>query len=187
MRTVIGLDPSLSGTGLVVLSDTGVLIEKATIGSEACGRTVAERMRRFAKLLRPVMSAVNLHRPAAVCIEGYSLGSNMPGMVDRVEYGGLLRWSLVAAHVKVYEVPPNSLKKWATGKGAGDKTPVIAHITQRYGVMLDNDNVYDAYALARIAMQIMQMEPPANQSQSEVVHVTVNGSEKKPRKSRKGK
>jgi hypothetical protein len=46
---------------------------------------------------------------------------------------------------------------------------MIVHITQKYGEGFNNDNEYDAYALARIAMQIAGFEPPANEAQKQCI------------------
>lgn len=181
-RTVVGLDPSLSGTGVSVLDETGTLVEMSVISSPAQGTKVADRISRFSKLIVPVMEIIDRRRPVVVCIEGYSMGSNMPGTLDRVEYGGLLRWSLITAGFPVHEVGPLTLKKFATGKGAGDKTAVIAHLTQRYGVICRSDNEYDAYALSRIAMQIAGFEPGATVAQVEAVKTVLHGSAKAQKK-----
>lgn len=180
---VIGIDPSLSGTGVIVLDSTGQIVHREVIGVNSLGSKVADRMKRFSLLLSPVQKTIERFKPVMACIEGYSLGSNMPGVSDRVEYGGLLRWSLVAAGVPLFEVAPLTLKKWATGIGKGDKTPVIASITKMYGHMFSSDNEYDAFALATMAFQILKGEGSfKNQAQRESISTVVNGSAKQQKK-----
>lgn len=179
MPNVIGIDPSLSGTGVIVLDDSGKIVSREVIGVESLGSKAADRMKRFSRLLAPILKTIDRFSPQTACIEGYSLGSNMPGVSDRVEYGGLLRWSLVAAGIQLHEVAPLTLKKWATGQGTGDKTAVIASITKDYGHVFRSDNEYDAFALAMIAFQIASNGNFRTVTQRESVNTVLNGAAKK--------
>ena len=186
MNYVVGIDPSLSATGVCVLSGWGELSHMGVVSSPPSGGRVHARMDRIEKMVRDVKRIVDEYKPVLICIEGYSLGSNMPGVSDRVEYGGLLRYVLTR-EFKLIEVNPLSLKKWATGKGAGDKTALIAAITAKYQVQFKSSDEYDAYALARMAMQIAGCEQPGNQIQKDCIDVAVNGKPAKPKRSKVAK
>ena len=49
------------------------------------------------------------------------------------------------------QVPPMTLKKYATGKGTSKKQEMLLQIYKRWGVEITDDNAADAYALARLA------------------------------------
>lgn len=49
------------------------------------------------------------------------------------------------------QIPPMTLKKYATGKGNAKKQEMMLQIYKRWGVELNDDNAADAYALARLA------------------------------------
>jgi hypothetical protein len=49
------------------------------------------------------------------------------------------------------QVPPMTLKKYATGKGTSKKQEMLLQIYKRWGVEFNDDNAADAYALARLA------------------------------------
>jgi hypothetical protein len=49
------------------------------------------------------------------------------------------------------QVPPMTLKKYATGKGTAKKQEMLLQIYKRWGVEFNDDNAADAYALARLA------------------------------------
>jgi crossover junction endodeoxyribonuclease RuvC len=188
MKHVMGLDPSLTATGLIVLDELGAIAHRQLISSEPSGPLVSNRLLRYSGLINHVLAEVRRWSPEVICIEGYSLGSNMPGMVDRVEFGGVLRWSLVAARNRLIEVAPSTLKKWATGKGAfsgGGKTPLIVAMTSRYGVELGTDDEYDAYALARMAHQIAELSQPKTEFQRIAIELVVNPPPKKKKASRR--
>ena len=55
-------------------------------------------------------------------------------------------------------------------------------MTSRYGVQLGTDDEYDAYALARMALQIAEYDQPQNQYQRQALEVALNGRPKKPSK-----
>lgn len=49
------------------------------------------------------------------------------------------------------QIPPMTLKKFASGKGTSKKQEMLLQIYKRYGVEFNDDNAADAYALARVA------------------------------------
>jgi hypothetical protein len=49
------------------------------------------------------------------------------------------------------QIPPMTLKKYATGKGTSKKQEMLLQMYKRWGVEFNNDNAADSYALARLA------------------------------------
>jgi Holliday junction resolvasome RuvABC endonuclease subunit len=49
------------------------------------------------------------------------------------------------------QVPPMTLKKYATGKGTAKKQEMLLQIYKRWGVEFNDDNAADAYSLGRLA------------------------------------
>lgn len=49
------------------------------------------------------------------------------------------------------QIPPMTLKKYATGKGTSKKQEMLLQMYKRWGVEFNDDNAADAYALARLA------------------------------------
>lgn len=62
---------------------------------------------------------------------------------DYFEPGSVLRTPL--------QIPPMTLKKYATGKGTAKKQEMLLQIYKRWGVEFNDDNAADSYALAKIA------------------------------------
>jgi Holliday junction resolvasome RuvABC endonuclease subunit len=48
------------------------------------------------------------------------------------------------------QVPPMTLKKYATGKGTAKKQEMLLQMYKRWGVEFNDDNAADAYALGRL-------------------------------------
>jgi Holliday junction resolvasome RuvABC endonuclease subunit len=49
------------------------------------------------------------------------------------------------------QIPPMTLKKYATGKGTAKKQEMLMQMYKRWGVEFNDDNAADSYALARLA------------------------------------
>lgn len=49
------------------------------------------------------------------------------------------------------QIPPMTLKKYASGKGSAKKQEMLLQIYKRWGVEFNDDNAADAYALGRLA------------------------------------
>lgn len=180
---VIGIDPSLSGTAVAIMDGRGSLVNMKRFCEPSRGTKVRERMERFQRLAFCVEAMIATEKPSIICIEGYSFRSN--GRVsDLCEYGGLLRAMICGAtDAEIYEPVPSSLKKWSCGKGnAAGKTPVVMALFKRYGVEFETDDEYDAYALARMALQIGGHEEPATTAQSEAIDTVIHGSVTKRKK-----
>ena len=146
----VGIDPSLTATGVAVIDTEDVLhITCDTVGST--GRRDAswdERLHRVAGLARDVAAAVP--DGACVAMEAPSLGQkHQAGVVDR--HG--LTWFILAElrdqGVPVTMVPPTTRAKYATGRGNSGKDAVLLAASRRYpqAPMRDN-NQADAVILA---------------------------------------
>lgn len=59
------------------------------------------------------------------------------------------RWDILPL-----QVPPMTLKKYATGKGNSKKQEMLMQIYKRWGVEFNDDNAADAYSLSRVAAKM---------------------------------
>lgn len=165
---IIAIDPSLTGTAIVRGDEHDY--EVRTFGSVNIGDEVAQRIDRYDLLIEEIIGWLRDCRVSAIYIEAYSYGSNDARAKFSAEYGGLLRWCLLDVLIdgdKFYEVAPMTLKKFVTGKGAGKKEDVIAHIVKRYGIMLKGNDQYDAFGLFRLGLVAEGFADPDNQAQRE--------------------
>lgn len=68
----------------------------------------------------------------------------------------LMLWDFFIDHPNQFlrtplQIPPMTLKKYATGKGTSKKQEMLLQVYKRWGVELNDDNAADAYSLARLA------------------------------------
>jgi Holliday junction resolvasome RuvABC endonuclease subunit len=145
----IGVDPSLNGTGLAVLTDMGGVFKRATL-LIAPHKSLTET----AKLLYIYRTATEWLTaiiaegafPVA-CMEGPSYGS--VGRQDILgEVRGVLKLVLCQLHAApIIILAPATLKKFASGYGAADKEQVGAGM-RTFGWFAHSSDEYDAAALA---------------------------------------
>lgn len=148
----VGLDVSMRATGLVVLNDAGNVVVQRVIGWPAKSRpckTMEQRIRYFAEVGNEIrLCLVNLNEELAVAIEGYSMHGK--GDISLApELGGIVRLGVIQFE-RIHEVPPAVLKKFATGKGNATKDIVVKEVLRRWSFNTDDNNVADAYVLARM-------------------------------------
>ena len=181
---IVAIDPSLSNTAIVMGDTNDPYITCQS--SKPCGTSVHDRICRYANQVYSVIDEIDTakKRVRAIYIEGYSMGSRAGQITGLCEYGGILRHALLGVCERIYEVAPSTLKKFATGKGVGSKDMIAAHLTKRYGVLLNSNDEYDAYGLYRLGRVAEGLEPAANQSQQEAVN-TVLGLNAKPKRKKK--
>lgn len=89
--------------------------------------------------------------PDVAVIEGYSFGSSAKGTRSIAEWGGVARLNLYVRGVPVVEVPPSTLKKYATGRGNAPKPDMRMELYKRTGLDVADDNEVDALWLLAAA------------------------------------
>jgi crossover junction endodeoxyribonuclease RuvC len=139
LTRVVGLDLSLTSTGIALIANSGARLHRIQPGN----LTGHERMQRILTDTRIWTEGCEL-----IVIEGPSFGS--PGRQH--EMGGL--WWLITRALwrrsRPYAVvEPSKLKRYATGKGNASKDEVLSAVVRRYPMADVNGNdVADALVLA---------------------------------------
>lgn len=148
---VMGLDPSLTSTGIVLLNDGQIEIARTTKNQPDIG-TVA-RVLAIVKEIEKIINHPNIP-PDLVVIEGFSFGSTGRSLFDTAYLGWRIRESLESFrerdNIPWIEVSPAQLKQFATGKGNAPKEVVLQQVYKRWGVELRDNNQADAFTLAKI-------------------------------------
>lgn len=148
--TVVGIDPSLTGTGVVRINTTTRATAVRRLSSKPTDDSIQARVTR----LRTLASAVVGLCVGAdlVVIEGPAYGSKTGHMHERSGYWFQICSRLVGLGIPVVEVAPNVLKTYVLGKGGGagtDKDNVLAAVIKRYPrAEITGNDIADAMALA---------------------------------------
>jgi crossover junction endodeoxyribonuclease RuvC len=140
-----GIDPSLTGTGIAVVSGRKLLYSDRIEPPDQM-----RGVQRLAYLRQCVNDRLARVLVSAVCVEGYSFSSKQTRAHATGEWGGVLRLTLADHALPTFEFAPSSLKLYATGKGnAKGKEPMAEALDLYFGgcMGLSHDEV-DAVWLA---------------------------------------
>jgi Holliday junction resolvasome RuvABC endonuclease subunit len=156
---VLGIDQSLTGTGLAVVEDHK-LVESRTIDSSDY-----KGMDRLNYVCEQVEQVVRDRQPHIIAIEDYARQvRNSQALIPLVELGGCIKWSLydldyetgnhaIRAGVKVLMVQNQSqMKKFCLGSGNVQKdSSYLLRVFERFSIRFADDNQADAFMHATMA------------------------------------
>jgi crossover junction endodeoxyribonuclease RuvC len=140
----LGIDQSLTGTGLCVLSAAGKLVSSALVTPDHLRD--GARLVFIKKAVASMLSGVEF-----VAMEGYSYNS-VGHVFELGEIGGVLKVLLVEHEISYIIVPPVLVKKFATGTTHADKDAMLSAAIRRGHDFGKNDDQADAFFLAHIAL-----------------------------------
>lgn len=144
---VVGIDLSLRRTAVAdVAGRTHLIPTPAVSDDDAQGQM--ERIDVIATSVTALL--IPAGGPELVVIEGYSFGSSTKGVRSMAELGGNVRRSLWRLGIPYLDVPPKTVKKYATGNGNAGKYEVIQAASKRLGYDGHDDNEADALWLRAI-------------------------------------
>lgn len=168
MTVILGIDPSLTNTGLC-WGDGPDGYDSVRFGYEPakgeCAKVTgrASRLKALKVDLEKHLSSIN---PGWAFIEEYAYTKDIG---YQAEFGGILRHRLYEKDINMVEVKPTQLKKFALGKGSGSKDLILLNVFKRWGALFDNSDEADAYVLYRIGLCYAGICEPENQAQREVL------------------
>lgn len=138
---VLGLDLSMTGTGVAFTSADATPITTLVKTKEKDGDARLVQIRNTILELAPGADFALIEAPTP-----RSFTSVISGMVH-----GVVREALIELGIPYGTVLPATLKKYATGKGTGDKVPMAVEAFKRAGVEFADDNQCDAWWLWHMA------------------------------------
>jgi Holliday junction resolvasome RuvABC endonuclease subunit len=148
----MGIDQSYSGFGLIVLQKEyeydRQLWKFPVLGSDGA------RLHRIREEISSYLSPYK-GKSVRLAIEGYAHASRF-NREKLGELGGIVKlaWFEFSGEGPLV-VPPTVLKKFTTGKGNASKDQMRIGAKEKWGVDIANDNLVDAYALAKYCMESM--------------------------------
>lgn len=140
MSVVIGVDPSLTATGLAA---PGGCITIATKAGDA------ERLQVIHDTVFAAVDGADL-----VVIEDlptHAHGAGLTGMAQ-----GVIRLACIRQDAPFATVPAATLKKFATGSGNAGKADMRMELYKRTGLDLRDDNQVDAWWLRQIGLHLLR-------------------------------
>jgi len=168
----LGVDQSLNGTGLCLLTDDGIVVHLETVhpGLRRGVERLAYVKSRVVTLLTPNVKFVGIEGYAYDCVgRVFELG----------EVGGVLRLCIHESQLSYVDVAPACVKKFAT-KNPTAKKEAMVQAAVALGARVTDDNQADAFFLAMIARHVHTGIAPSTRAQLEVIYRLQNPLEKKP-------
>jgi crossover junction endodeoxyribonuclease RuvC len=173
----LGVDPSLSETGVIGIRDGKVEVSQL-IKTKRTGETPIDELERLRSIVKEVKKLIDKHQPAAVAIEGIAMmARNTTALAQLCGLNYMIR-DMLYGLTPMYVVTPTGLKKFITGKGNCKKDLMMLETYKRYGVSFSNNNLCDAYSLARVCEAIIVKDLKLTAFQEEVTKVIKKQYEK---------
>ena len=147
MKYFVGVDLSLTGTGLVVLDREFEILHKILVSTSPSINIEA----RILNIKDSIIKYFN--KDSVIYLEGLSFGSRGQSMLELAGLHYLIRAYLYQQNYYFKPVPPTTIKKFITGKGNCKKELMLLKVFKRFGIEFDDNNLCDAYSLARYATE----------------------------------
>lgn len=145
----VGLDPSFNEFGLVILDKKANIVEQKLISSDS-KLDADERIIQLEKEFKFIPTICGLQ---SIYIEGPSFSSSGQFVLQMGALHYYLRIFLVKSKTDFKVVSPGTLKKFVTGTGRCKKELILLKTYKKWGIEFDNNNLADAYGLARMALE----------------------------------
>ena len=154
--TSLGIDLSLTGTGLVILENGKIAKQKLIKSKPTPDGQPIDELKRIKKIVEEIETIIAENLPNIAIIEGLAfMVRNATALVQLSALNYFVRSMLMDYHVPFVIVAPTSLKKFITGSGISKKDVILIELYKRYGVSILNDNEADAYGLAQVGLALL--------------------------------
>lgn len=176
-KVYVGVDQSLRQPGLCVLNERCHVLYLGSLKTDGRGGS------RLAEIYRYVVAKVGENNfVVRAAMEGPSLGSEHREF-DLGEGSGAVKLALsMVWGCEAAVVEPARLKLFASGRG---DTPDLIHAVKKFwGVVTEDDNAADAYALARVAFAL-ENGPGMRRCEMEVIKSMTSPVKPRPKKVRR--
>lgn len=168
-RYFIGIDPSYSSTGLVVLDNEPQNIDPLVAKTIKAGNPRDSFINRIESLLSQLSESLSKYKnyESLTVMEGAAFASEF-GAFKLGKLSGVLEYWLATHGYPYYLVAPMYAKKVASGKGNATKVQVINGVRSRWGYINKSNDINDAYTMARIAQGAVPEEPKKKKGKKKI-------------------
>ena len=126
---ILGVDPSLRGTGFGVIQLAKPHPATLAHGTISCPASW-ERSRCLVKIFRILSEVIEKHRPTVCAIEGLFYAQNLQTALIMGEARGAALAAIAGAGLEIFEIAPRRVKQAIVGHGAAQKS-AVAKMVQR--------------------------------------------------------
>ncbi len=148
----VGIDPSYNGFAIMILDIEGNIIQQELLKSKS-GDEIEDRIMSLEQDFKFICNIDNLE---VVYIEGPSFSSRGAFMLQMGALNYYLRIFFRKNNIKYQIITPGNLKKYVTGTGNCKKELILLKTYKKWNIEFDDNNLCDAYGLARMAVDEFQ-------------------------------
>lgn len=147
-QVIIGVDPSLRGTGFGVIQFGAQHPRALAHGTISCP-SGWERSRCLFKITQTLREVIARHKPGVCAIEGLFYAQNLQTALIMGEARGAALAVLAEAGLEIYEIAPRKVKQAMVGYGAAQKL-AVSKMVQRMLQLTEppSPDAADALAIA---------------------------------------
>ena len=153
-----GLDLSLVGTGLVIINNQFEIINQSLF-STTPKQITEDRLISITADIEKEISQWCGNEPTIIYIEGLAFGARGQAMLELAALHYFVRIFLYTSHYDYKVIPPTQVKKFVTGKGNAKKELMLLKTYKKWGETFEDNNMCDAYCLARYAIDQENPKP----------------------------
>jgi crossover junction endodeoxyribonuclease RuvC len=147
-RTILGLDPSLRGTGYGVIRVAKPFPETLAHGTISCPGGW-QHSRCLVKIVQELRGVLKEYQPTVCIIEGLFYAQNLQTALIMGEARGAALAAIAEAGLEIFEVAPRKVKQAIVGYGAAQKLAVGKMVQRMLRLAkLPEPDAADALALA---------------------------------------
>ena len=126
---ILGIDPSLRGTGYGVVRSGKPFPQMVTQGTIRCS-SLWEHSRCLVEIARSLRDVIKAHRPTVCIVEGLFYAQNFKTALIMGEARGASLVAVAEAGLEIFEMAPRKVKQAIVGYGAAQKL-AVAKMVQR--------------------------------------------------------
>jgi len=128
-RVILGVDPSLRGTGYGVIRWTKPHPVALGHGTISCAQNW-EHSRCLVKIVETLREVLKQHQPTVCVVEGLFYAQNLQTAIVLGEARGAALAAVAEAGLEIFEIAPRKVKQAVVGYGAAQKS-AVARMVQR--------------------------------------------------------
>ena len=159
---IIGIDSSVAGTGVAMLSSESI---PCVFRIDTKPQGFKHPLLRYRYIANTVLQRCKSYFGTTTQIkwgmEGYSMASKYGRLTELAEVAGLIK-QVMFTHTGEYPIiiAPNTLKKFVTGKGKGvDKAHMLLAAYKKWGMEFDTHDEGDAFSVAKLIEALYYKDP----------------------------
>jgi len=126
---ILGIDPSLRGTGFGVIQTANPHPRTLAHGTISCPQTW-ERSRCLARISEALRAEIRKHHPLVCVVEGIFYAQNLQTAMIMGEARGAALAAVAEHGVEIFEIAPRKVKQAVAGYGGAQKS-AVAKMVQR--------------------------------------------------------